>query len=274
MVRSDIILISLLSRPVVVTSIGNGPKLSNGEGEIYIPSSIQSSKLTSVLRRGEAKIPKLSHNGHSRYSNGESLSPHHSSSGPTPGSGGVIIVKEEGCHSPGSPRMNGMLGLSNPGTPLTPTSVSPHHEEHAQYQSPQLFATLSNPGHGSPYDFVGGPGNVVVSSAQFSSNLRGGSGNVISTVYPVGTSPTEPYYRVDFFANEFGASGVTTASRQLSPYDGTPESGPSFVDRYVRQGGPYKHPHGGLPVDLPSPDSGIGTEAITPRDPTTMQQVS
>jgi hypothetical protein len=154
------------------------------------------------------------------------------------------------------------------------------HDQHAQYQSPQLFATLSNPNHGggSTFDFgSGGNGtSVVVSSAQFISSLRGGNpgqpnGGNMTNIYPVGTSPSDPYYRVDYFANEFGASGVTTASRQLSPYDGGTD-GPSFVDRYVRPGGPYK-PHGGLPVDLPSPDSGIGTEAITPRDHSNIQQV-
>lgn len=156
------------------------------------------------------------------------------------------------------------------------------HDQHAQYQSPQLFATLSNPQHGSsPFDFGGGPGNgtsVVVSSAQFISSLRGGANNSngagMANIYPVGTSPSDPYYRVDYFANEFGASGVTTASRQLSPYDGGNDNGPTFVDRYVRQGGPYKVSHGGLPVDLPSPDSGIGTEAITPRDHSNIQPVS
>jgi transcription factor CP2-like protein len=30
----------------------------------------------------------------------------------------------------------------------------------------------------------------------------------------------------------------------------------------------------GLTVDLPSPDSGIGAEAVTPRDQTAIQQVS
>ena len=167
--------------------------------------------------------------------------------------------------------MNGILGVSTPNTPLTPTSVSPN-DEHAQYQSPQLFATLSNPSHGSPYDFVGGGSgtSVVVSTAQFA-NLRGPGGSNMSSVYPVGNSPSDPYYRVDYFGNEFGASGVTTASRQLSPYDGASDGGPSFVDRYVRQGGPYKGHV--LPVDLPSPDSGIGTEAITPRDQSNMQQV-
>lgn len=58
-------------------------------------------------------------------------------------------------------------------------------------------------------------------------------------------------------------------------------TGGSFVERYVRQSNAY-HGKGviaaataaGLTVDLPSPDSGIGADAITPRDQTTMQQVS
>lgn len=51
----------------------------------------------------------------------------------------------------------------------------------------------------------------------------------------------------------------------------TGDSG-SFLDRYLRQvpitsqnGTSYKSIHGGLTVDLPSPDSGIGEATITPR---------
>lgn len=54
------------------------------------------------------------------------------------------------------------------------------------------------------------------------------------------------------------------------------ESG--FVDRFIRtQAGAYKQqqqPGTGLTVDLPSPDSGIGVDAVTPRDQSVAQQVS
>lgn len=52
------------------------------------------------------------------------------------------------------------------------------------------------------------------------------------------------------------------------------ESG--FVDRFIRtQAGVYKQQQQGtgLTVDLPSPDSGIGVDAVTPRDQSVAQQV-
>lgn len=50
-----------------------------------------------------------------------------------------------------------------------------------------------------------------------------------------------------------------------------------FVDRFIRtQAGVYKQQQQGtgLTVDLPSPDSGIGVDAVTPRDQSVAQQVS
>ncbi|CAG0912899.1 unnamed protein product [Notodromas monacha] len=45
-----------------------------------------------------------------------------------------------------------------------------------------------------------------------------------------------------------------------------------FVDRYLRQSG-YRSPGQVLSVDLPSPDSGIGAESVTPRDHTAVHQL-
>lgn len=56
----------------------------------------------------------------------------------------------------------------------------------------------------------------------------------------------------------------------------------SLMERYVRSqaAGPAAAYHtkaviaaSGLTVDLPSPDSGIGADTITPRDPTAIHQV-
>nr|CAD7196676.1 unnamed protein product [Timema douglasi] len=99
---------------------------------------------------------------------------------------------------------------------------------------------------------------------------------------------TDPYYAREYFSEQ----GYSSQGRQqqVPSYADSPEAGggsttstASYVERYVVR--PSTGYHGsksvvssaaaaGLTVDLPSPDSGIGTDAITPRDQTTIQQVS
>jgi len=90
---------------------------------------------------------------------------------------------------------------------------------------------------------------------------------------------SESYYR-DYFPGE-----QTFVRQQVPVYADSPESGglggggSAFVDRYGRPGAVYHTSKGviaaaGLTVDLPSPDSGIGADAVTPRDQTQIQQVS
>lgn len=85
-------------------------------------------------------------------------------------------------------------------------------------------------------------------------------------------SVSDPYYR-EYFTGE-----QTYVRQQVPVYADSPEGAGSsaFVDRYGRQSAVY-HSKGviaaaGLTVDLPSPDSGIGADAITPRDQTQIQQ--
>lgn len=80
----------------------------------------------------------------------------------------------------------------------------------------------------------------------------------------------EPYYREYFVGEGY-------QQRAAPPYaDVEPASASAFSDRY---GTPRYHSKSviaaaGLTVDLPSPDSGIGADAVTPRDHTsTVQQV-
>lgn len=95
---------------------------------------------------------------------------------------------------------------------------------------------------------------------------------------------TDPYYRYDFTTLASGAATPDSVySSQLRQsqlgYDDTNSGGTttSFVERYVRQS---YHGKGiisaataaGLTVDLPSPDSGIGADAITPRDQSSLHQ--
>lgn len=145
----------------------------------------------------------------------------------------------------------------------------------------QIFASMSNAHSGSgtpspiPYaDHVG----------------QYGQGYAPSTVRPSssGAFPVaEPYYR-EYFTTAASGAGTpepvySTQLRQAQlGYGEEAASGgttASFVERYVRQSA--YHGKGviaaataaGLTVDLPSPDSGIGADAITPRDQNTMQQV-
>ena len=97
-------------------------------------------------------------------------------------------------------------------------------------------------------------------------------------------SVTDPYYREYFTTVASGAgtpepvySGQVRQGQLSYGEEATAGTTASFVDRYMRQPGAYGKgviAVAGLTVDLPSPDSGIGADAITPRDQNTMQQVS
>lgn len=79
----------------------------------------------------------------------------------------------------------------------------------------------------------------------------------------------EPYYREYFVGEGY-------QQRAAPPYgDAEPASAAAFGDRYAA---PRYHSKSviaaaGLTVDLPSPDSGIGADAVTPRDHPAVQQV-
>ncbi|PSN53535.1 hypothetical protein C0J52_13238 [Blattella germanica] len=108
---------------------------------------------------------------------------------------------------------------------------------------------------------------------------------------------TDQYYR-DYFpvTGTSAEQGYTTTQvrQQIPSYADSPEGGggggggtsstttASLMERYVRSTGNVYHNNksvvsaataAGLTVDLPSPDSGIGAEAITPREQTTIPQV-
>lgn len=83
------------------------------------------------------------------------------------------------------------------------------------------------------------------------------------------TFPGEPYYREYFVGDGY-------QQRAAPPYtDAETAPASAFGDRYAA---PRYHSKSviaaaGLTVDLPSPDSGIGADAVTPRDHTAVQQV-
>lgn len=80
----------------------------------------------------------------------------------------------------------------------------------------------------------------------------------------------EPYYRDQYFVSD------GYQQRTAPPYgEAEPAAAANFGDRYAA---PRYHSKSviaaaGLTVDLPSPDSGIGADAVTPRDHTAVPQV-
>lgn len=99
-------------------------------------------------------------------------------------------------------------------------------------------------------------------------------------IYSAGGSTfiSEPYYREYFAGGDGGGQGYAP-SRSI--YGDTAE-GPSqstYEGRYAnhtKTAAVYTKTvtAAGLTVDLPSPDSGIGADAITPRDQNNIQQVN
>lgn len=154
----------------------------------------------------------------------------------------------------------------------------------AMYAS-QIFSTMSHGNSGS-----GTPSPIPYSDhvTQFTQSQIGGGYSSSGRPASSGAfSVADPYYR-EYFATVASGAGtpepVYTGQLRQSQIGYAEEatgggSTTGFVERYVRQG-PY-HGKGviaaataaGLTVDLPSPDSGIGADAITPRDQNTMQQV-
>lgn len=159
----------------------------------------------------------------------------------------------------------------------------------------QIFASMNNPPHSGG---SGTPSPIPYTDhVQYSTqNQMGGSGVGNSTIYsstgirPNSTSAfsvSDPYYR-EYFTTVASGAGTPEPvyssqirQNQLGYADETSGGATaSFVERYVRQSG--YHGKGviaaataaGLTVDLPSPDSGIGADAITPRDQNTLHQVS
>lgn len=86
---------------------------------------------------------------------------------------------------------------------------------------------------------------------------------------------SEPYYR-EYFAGD--AQGYAPARAIYGDADG-PQGATTYEGRFSNHHSKNTPVYAktvtaaGLTVDLPSPDSGIGTDAITPRDQNNIQQV-
>lgn len=87
----------------------------------------------------------------------------------------------------------------------------------------------------------------------------------------------EPYYR-EYFAGDAQAYAPARTIYGESGGDSGPQSATTYEGRFNNhsKNTPVYNKAvtaAGLTVDLPSPDSGIGTDAITPRDQNIIQQV-
>uniref|UniRef100_A0A6P7GHK1 Protein grainyhead-like n=1 Tax=Diabrotica virgifera virgifera TaxID=50390 RepID=A0A6P7GHK1_DIAVI len=212
----------------------------------------------------------------------------------------VNSIKDESHHGLTSPQ-HGSRSIN--GTPTSTHSslladssstgpiefISANGLKPAMYTT-QIFASMSSAPHSGG---SGTPSPIPYTDhVQYStqSSLAGGSVSGNTTIYSSTGRPsssttfsaTDPYYR-EYFTVASGAGtpeplySTQLRNNQLAYADEAATGGTtaSFVERYVRQS--TYHGKGviaaaGLTVDLPSPDSGIGADAITPRDQNTLQQ--
>lgn len=151
----------------------------------------------------------------------------------------------------------------------------------------QIFAAMTNNGHGgsgtpSPIPYSDHVTQYTQSGSVGGASYATASGRTATTA---AFAVSDPYYR-EYFTTVSSGGGTpepvySGQLRQTQAYSEDIGGGAttSFVERYVRQ--PYHTKSviaaataAGLTVDLPSPDSGIGADAITPRDQNALQQVS
>jgi len=147
--------------------------------------------------------------------------------------------------------------------------------------SGHIFAAMPNT---QPHSGSGSPSpNTYADHSQYTSSAALATSAGYITTSAGRTSFTDPFYRE--YYNSAEQSPYTAQVRQQVVYaDNTDtntnvQASASFVERYVRQSSAYHNSKGvisaaGLTVDLPSPDSGIGADTITPRDQNTIPQVS
>lgn len=201
----------------------------------------------------------------SRSINGTPTSTHSSLLADGSNNGPIELISTDGNLKPTMYTTQIFTHGSASGSP----SPIPYSDHGAQYTQSALSGSVAG-------SYVTG-GGIATSTG----NVRNGNG--VSASFTV----ADPYYR-EYFTTVTSGSGTpepvyTTQLRQnqIGGYESAENSGAvataSFVERYVRQSSAY-HSKGviaaaGLTVDLPSPDSGIGADAITPRDQNALQQV-
>ncbi|XP_060516363.1 protein grainyhead isoform X4 [Cylas formicarius] len=253
------IIISKQSRPkVVLVSAGGG---NNQPGDLVVD-------VNSIKDESHRGLNSPQHG--SRSINGTPTSTHSSLLADGSNTGPIEFISADGL-KPGMYTTQIFASMNNAGHhggSGTPSPI-PYSDHVAQY-------TQSSMGGGG-----GGGGGSIGSGSAIYSTSGGRPSN--SGAFSVSS---DPYYR-EYFTTVASGAGTPEPvySSQLRQgqiaYGEEAASGgatASFVERYVRQA--TYHGKGviaaataaGLTVDLPSPDSGIGTDAITPRDQNTLQQ--
>ncbi|XP_063703092.1 protein grainyhead isoform X2 [Culicoides brevitarsis] len=152
--------------------------------------------------------------------------------------------------SPGSPSTNTMYATSG----STQIYIQgPHHSTSVTSASSNINANTPSPG---PY----------VSTDQYgmyTTRLTPGNSQFVS----------EPTYYREYFDSAQGYAPVRTIYGETN--DSTTQPTTTYESRFTHKSGAIYTKtitQTGLTVDLPSPDSGIGADAITPRDQANLQQ--
>ncbi|XP_014274417.1 protein grainyhead isoform X1 [Halyomorpha halys] len=174
-------------------------------------------------------------------------------------------IKDEFVHSPQQP------SRSMNGTPSSTSSlITPENAPIEIISAEGLKSGITYGGH--MFGGSGSPSPIPYTEHQYTTpGSQGGSGYV-TTAAGRPSAFSDPYYR-EYFSEQSPYQGQL---RQVASFAEENAATASFVERYVRQSSAY-HNKGviaaaGLTVDLPSPDSGIGADAITPRDQPPIQQ--
>ncbi|XP_054277620.1 protein grainyhead isoform X2 [Macrosteles quadrilineatus] len=187
-------------------------------------------------------------------------------------------IKDEFVHSPqhGSRSINGTPSSTSSliAGDNAPIEIITSDGLKSEMYNNHIFTAMSNAqpqGSGTP-----SPIPYSEHGASYSTSVSQSSSAYVTTSAGRGTSSfTDPYYREYFSEQPYGTVRQTYADSPEGAGSGATVSA-SLMDRYVR-GGAYHGGKGviaaaGLTVDLPSPDSGIGADAITPRDQAAIQQ--
>lgn len=193
-------------------------------------------------------------------------------------------IKDEFIHSPqhGSRSINGtpsstssLMAGDNP-----PIEIITTDGLKSEMYNNHIFTAMSNAqpqGSGTP-----SPIPYSEHATQYTTSVSQGSSGYVTTSAGRTSSSgfADPYYREYFSEQSPYGGSVRQATYADSPEGAGSTVGvnASLMDRYVR-GSAYHGSKGviaaaGLTVDLPSPDSGIGADAITPRDQAAIQQVT
>uniref|UniRef100_T1IHN7 Grh/CP2 DB domain-containing protein n=1 Tax=Strigamia maritima TaxID=126957 RepID=T1IHN7_STRMM len=159
-------------------------------------------------------------------------------------------IKREPADSP--------LARSPPTPAATPVAEADANSSRTDMSATQSYANFTNMSTAS-YEHVTQYGVLPAPQNQFSNSSRASAATTAAAF-----GATNDYYR-DYYVGGDQFGGAATAQDANAS---------SFVERYLRPAGTNNTSYkSNLTVDLPSPDSGIGEAAITPRDSAGLPQI-